>query len=119
MNAPTQITMDPETAQRAKAKAEALGISLVEYVQRVVASDLGEDSRTVRRSGKADISLVFNLNASDKAQPKAHVSEIFDLVKDGPETDIARDKDKLIGEAVWDDYLRSVGRRPRNKPGRG
>ncbi len=77
MNARTQITMDPELQRRAQAKAAELGISFAEYVRRLVAEDVGEPKR------------------------KADISEIFDLIDDGPRTDIARDKDKLIGEAVW------------------
>ena len=91
MSVRTQITMDPEMQRRAHAKAAELGISFAEYVRRAVANELGE------------------------AKPKVDVSVIFDLVKDGPVTNIARDKDKMIGEAVWDDYLRSVGRRPRRR----
>jgi hypothetical protein len=89
MNARTQITMDPELQRRAHAKADELGISFAEYVRRLVAQDLGEP------------------------RPKADISIIFDLVDEGPPTDIARDKDKMIGEAVWSDYLRKTGRKPR------
>jgi hypothetical protein len=88
MNARTQITMDPELQRRAQAKAAELGISFAEYVRRLVANDLGE------RKPKADVSLIFN------------------LVDEGPPTNIARDKDKMIGEAVWDNYLRKMGRKP-------
>jgi hypothetical protein len=91
MNARTQITMDPEMQRRAQAKAAELGISFAEYVRRLVASDLGA------------------------AKPKADVSIIFDLVTEGEPTDIARDKDKLIGEAVWQEYLEETGRKPRRR----
>jgi hypothetical protein len=91
MNARTQITMDPEMQRRAHAKAAELGISFAEYVRRVVAQDLGEP------------------------KPKADISIIFDLVKDGPVTDIARDKDKMLGEAVWQEYLRKTGRKRQSK----
>jgi hypothetical protein len=91
MNARTQITMDPELQRRAQARAEELGISFAEYVRRLLASDLGE------RKPKADISIVFDLGASDEP------------------TDIARDKDKMIGEAVWENYLRKTGRKPRRR----
>lgn len=93
MNARTQITMDPEMQRRAHAKAAELGISFAEYVRRVIAHDLGEP------------------------KPKADVSMIFDLVKDGPITDIARDKDKMIGDAVWQEYLHETGRK-RSRPQR-
>jgi hypothetical protein len=88
MNARTQITMDPEMQRRAQAKAAELGISFAEYVRRLVADDLGGH------------------------KPTADISSIFDLVDEGPPTNIARDKDKMIGEAVWQDYLRKTGRKP-------
>jgi hypothetical protein len=91
MNARTQITMDPELQRRAHKKAAELGISFAEYVRRLAAVDLGEP------------------------KPKPDISMIFDLIDEGPPTDIARDKDKLIGEAVWANYLRKVGRRPPRK----
>jgi hypothetical protein len=91
MNARTQITMDPETQRRARAKAAELGISFAEYIRRLVNSDLGEPKQ------KYDITQIFDLGAS------------------GEPTNIARDKDKLIGEAVWEDYLRSTGRKPKLK----
>ena len=80
--------MDPEMQRRAHAKAGELGISFAEYVRRLVASDLGEQ------------------------KPKADISCMFDLIDEGPPTNIARDKDKMIGEAVWDNYLRKMGRKP-------
>jgi hypothetical protein len=89
MNARTQITMDPEMQRQAHAKAAELGISLAEYVRRLIAQDLGEPRR------RADISALFDLGAS--AEP----------------TNIARDKDKMIGEAAWEDYLRKTGRKQR------
>jgi hypothetical protein len=75
--------------RRARERATELGISFAEYMRRLLAADIGE------------------------RKPKADISIIFDLIDEGPVTDIARDKDKMIGEAVWDDYLRSVGERPR------
>jgi hypothetical protein len=84
--------MDPELQRRAQAKAAELGISFAEYIRRLVAGDLGEARKT-----KPDISIMF------------------DLVDEGPPTDIARDKDKMIGEAVWQDYLRKTGRLKKHK----
>jgi hypothetical protein len=91
MNARTQITIGPELQRRAQARAAELGISFAEYVRRLLASDLGEP------------------------KPKVDISIVFDLIDEGPPTDIARDKDKMIGEAVWADYLRKTGRKPQRK----
>lgn len=86
-----QITMDPEMQRRAQAKAAEFGISFAEYIRRLVAGDLGEPKP------KFDITRMFDLGASDEP------------------TDIGRDKDKIIGEAVWEEHLRSTGRKPRRK----
>jgi len=83
--------MDPETQRRARAKAAELGISFAEYVRRLVERDLGPP------------------------KPKADISVIFDLITEGEPTDIARDKDKMIGDAVWEEYLEETGRKPRRK----
>jgi hypothetical protein len=85
--------MDPEMQRRAQARAAELGISIAEYVRRLVAEDLG------KQKPKTDISSIF--------------SSIFDLAASGEPTNIARDKDKMIGEAVWEEYLRKTGRKPR------
>lgn len=87
MNARTQITLDPEMQRRAHEKAAELGISFAEYVRRLIDRDLGEE-----------------------VKPEVDISIIFDLVDEGPPTNIARDKDKMIGEAVWQNYLRKTGR---------
>jgi len=91
MNARTQITMDPEMQRRAHAKAAELGISFAEYVRRVIAQDLGE------AKPRADISMIFDLGASEEP------------------TDIARDKDKLLGEAVWKEYVRKTGHKEKRR----
>ena len=92
MNARTQITLDPEMQRRAQRKAAELGISFAEYIRRLVAGDLGEPKKA-----KPDISIMFDLGAS------------------GEPTDIARDKDKMIGEAVWQEYLHETRRKPRRR----
>jgi hypothetical protein len=91
MNARTQITMDPDTQRRAHAKAAALGISFAEYVRRLVQHDLGEPHDRV------DVSAVFDLGSSEEP------------------TNVARDKDKLIGDSVWEEYLVETGRKPRRR----
>jgi hypothetical protein len=88
-----RITLDEETLRKAEARAADLGISVDEYVRRVVANDQSPAKKSV------DMSVFFN------------------LVTDGPPSNIARDKDKMVAEAVWEDHLRSTGR-PSRKIGR-
>jgi hypothetical protein len=80
MNARTQITIDPEVQRRAHARAAELKISFAEYVRRLLLQDLGEP------------------------RSKTNISAVFDLVDEGPTTDIARDKGEMIAEAVWTDH---------------
>ncbi len=87
MNARTQVTLNPDLQRRARRKAAQLGISIAEYVRRVVANDLGEAPK------QADVSALFDLGASDTP------------------TDIARDKDRLVGGAVWAEHKRKTKRR--------
>jgi hypothetical protein len=91
MNVRTQITLDPETQRRAQAKAEQLGISFAAYVRRLMANDLGEP------------------------QSKPDISVMFDLIDEGPATNIARDKDKMVAEAVWQEHIRKTGRKRRTR----
>ena len=90
----TQITLDPKVQKRAQAKAAELGISFAEYVRRLVAADLGAPKR------KADVSVLFDLGASSDT------------------TDIARDKDKMVGDAVWQDYVKAAGGARKSAPKR-
>jgi len=90
-----QITMDADLKRRAHARAAQLGISFAEYIRRLVVSDLGEL--------KPDLG------------PKPDISTVFNLIDEGPPTNIAHDKDKMVGEAVWEEHLRKTGRRPRRK----
>ena len=83
--------MDPQLQRRAHAKAAALGISFAEYVRRLVKRDLGEPKR------KVDVSVLFDLGASSES------------------TDIARDKDKMLGEAALEQYRRKTKRASRRR----
>lgn len=62
----TQVYLDPELHRRAKAKAAELGISLAEYLRRLVADDLGGESST------ADPSAVFDLGDSGGSDVALH-----------------------------------------------
>ncbi len=80
----TQIALEAQDHRRAKRRAAEMGVSLAEYVRRLVSRDLGEPSRG------------------------AEVSTLFDLF-DGGRTDIGRDKDRLLAEAFEADQARSRG----------
>ena len=90
MNARTQISLDPAMQRKAQAKAAELGISFAEYVRRLLAHDLGEPKR------------------------KTSISVLFDLVDEGPKTNVARDKDEMVAEAMLKDHSRHIaGKRHR------
>lgn len=74
MMARTQITLEPETQRRVRQRAADMGVSLAEYVRRLVERDLGN------APAKADPALVFDLGKSRSS-------------------DIANDKDSMIAEA--------------------
>lgn len=70
----TQLSFETEDLKRARLRAGQLGISLAEYVRRVVAEDLGE----ARSTPGADV--FFDLGSSAGS-------------------DVAADKDRLVAEA--------------------
>ena len=70
----TQISLEPEIQRRARRRANEMGLSLAEYVRRLVARDLGGQTPA------PDPSLVFDLGSSGKS-------------------DIAKNKDAMIAEA--------------------
>lgn len=72
----TQITFRPEQLKRARRKATELGISLAEYVRRLVDRDL-----------------------SDELPERFDVTRLFALGDSGG-SHIARHKDDYVGEAV-------------------
>jgi hypothetical protein len=75
MMARTQISLDPELQRRARRRAAQLGVSFAEYVRRAVERDLGG------ARAPHDPSVVFDLGASSGS-------------------DVAQDKDRMVGEAV-------------------
>jgi hypothetical protein len=70
----TQITLESEVQRRARQRASELGVSLAEYVRRLVARDLA------------------------RPETANEVDRVFDLGNSGG-ADIARDKDSMIAEA--------------------
>ena len=79
----TQITLESELQVQARRRASEMGISLAEYVRRLVAQDLA------RPEQKPDISCIFDLGSSGGSN-------------------IAENKDAMIGEAI--SALRSKSR---------
>lgn len=75
MLARTQVTLTPEQHRRARARAAEQGISLAEYLRKLVEADLGGANRRV------DVTAVFDLGESGGS-------------------DVARRKDDYLGEAV-------------------
>ena len=71
----TQISLDSERHAQARARAAALGVSLAEYLRRLVDQALAESPRHVDRS------IVFDLGTSKGA-------------------DISSNKDRMIAEAT-------------------
>jgi hypothetical protein len=70
----TQITLEPEMQRRARQRAGDLGVSLAEYLRRLVARDLGGPQIS------GDVAAVFDLGSSDSS-------------------DIARNKTAMIADA--------------------
>jgi hypothetical protein len=53
--------------------------------------------------------IVIDMLPPPRTGPRADVSRIFGIGATAEPTDIARDKDKMIGEAVWQEHLRKTG----------
>ena len=70
----TQVTLDPEIQRRVRQRASDMGVSLAEYVRRLVVRDLGH-SRT-----------------------ESNASAVFDLGTSGG-SDVAKHKDAMLAEA--------------------
>src|SRR5262245_56030478 len=86
----TQISLDPEQHRRAQRRAAALGISLSEYLRRLIARDTEEASSNVDRA------IVFDLGDSGGA-------------------DIATRKDAYLGAAFLASRARPAGRTRRSR----
>jgi hypothetical protein len=80
MMARTQITLEPEMQRRARQRAGDLGVSLAEYLRRLVARDLGGPQIS------GDVASVFDLGSSDNSDvagnKSAMIAEAFLAEKD-------------------------------------
>jgi len=77
------VPLDDKVAERARAAAAARGVTVEAF-----------PTELVRLHLQPDIAVI-----------KGDVSSIIGLVKEGQPSDIANDKDKLIGEAAWQEHL--------------
>lgn len=77
----TQVTLDPSEHRRARRRAAELGISLAEYIRRLVSRDLEAPD------APGDVTALFALG-------------------DSGGSDVARHKDSYIGEAIAADRHR-------------
>ena len=75
MTSRTQMTLDPELHRRARRRAGELGVSLAEYVRRLISRDLGEP------------------------EPHRDPSQVVGLGDSGG-SDVARDKDAMLADAL-------------------
>jgi hypothetical protein len=78
----TQITLETQTHRLARQRASELGVSLAEYMRRLVARDLAGPQTEV------DVTCVFDLGRSSHA-------------------DVAKNKDSMIAEAFQSAHRRS------------
>lgn len=80
----TQISLSEELLRRARKRSAELGVSLAEYIRRLVSRDLGQPA------------------------PAADVSAVFDLGRSSG-SDVAREKDDMIGRAMAAEPRSSCG----------
>lgn len=72
----TQISLSSDLQYRARRRAREQGISLAEYVRRLVERDTEDNKPSV------DVSMIFNLGSS------------------GEPTNVGKYKDEMVGEAI-------------------
>lgn len=72
----SQISLDSELQRRARERATQIGVSFAEYIRTLLLRDLEEPEE------RADVSTVFSLGSSNEP------------------SDIARNKDAMLGTAV-------------------
>jgi hypothetical protein len=82
------IALDDDEHARVRLAAEARGVAMEDYVKGLIAAQLP-------------------VKASNSRQ-KMLLAKIIGMGSSEHPTEIASDKDKLIGEAVWEEYLRET-----------
>jgi hypothetical protein len=82
------IELDESELARARAAAEAQGVAIEVYLRKLIEANLPLER--VRDRQKALLSKIIGMGSSDEP------------------TDIAQNKDRLVGEAVWKEHLRKT-----------
>ena len=82
------ISLEAEQLERARREAGRLGVSLEAFLSRLVRGGLPA--------------------AAPIASDKPHISAIFGIGASAEPTDVGRDKDAMLGEAVWKEHRRKT-----------
>ena len=82
------ISLEAEHLEQARREARLLGVSLESYLSRLVQGCLPASAPTPR--------------------DKPHISAIFGIGASAEPTDVGRDKDDMLGEAVWKEHRRKT-----------
>jgi len=83
------IELDEAELARARLAAEAEGVAIEVYLRKLVAANLP-------------------VGGVGRSRQRMLLSKIVGMGSSDEPTDIARDKDRLIGEAVWKEHLRKT-----------
>ena len=81
------ISLEAEDLEQARREARLLGVTLESFLSRLVRGSLPKSS---------------------PAGDTPHISEIFGIGASVDPTDVGRDKDVMLGEAVWKEHLRKT-----------
>ena len=82
------ISLDQTRLDMARREAQRLGVSVETYLTRLVEGQLPP--------------------VAPPARAKPHISAIFGIGESAEPTDVGRDKDAMVGEAVWKEHLRKT-----------
>jgi hypothetical protein len=82
------IGLDGDELAKAEVAAEARGLAMEDYLKSLISAHLP--------------------NEAPESRQKLLLAKIIGIGSTEHPTDIAKDKDKLIGEAVWEEHLRET-----------
>jgi hypothetical protein len=94
------ISLDADHLELARREAERIGVSLEVYLSRLVEGGLPPPAPIASSPAQEQL---------DKPpHDKPHISAIFGIGASAEPTDVGRDKDAMVGEAVWKAHLRKT-----------